>query len=625
MKRKVVGTEILFYSERVDSLTTARLEDVARFLTRDSKSRNIIENIDACLGFLAAKGVNIKGLCAEEIRSGNLKAILGLFFSLSRFKQQQQQQKQQQQQQDALKQAKHDTQSDQHTQTPQNLSPAQHCPIHSQQQQTLSTPLPSTQGDMQSRLPGPSVRGTGTEAKLRKSSSSRRSQSFNHCDKTKTTAPACSQHTDKSSPPLVMVDQGPPNSPVPPPTSTNEATSSTTCTKGWRSKSLNAKHSATSSILSVKQPSSASLEAPPKVIAQKSMLDKLKLFNSRPSSRASSVASLEDPEALPPEVDGGNVCPVHPEPQSSHQRPSSTSPKLALKGIAQRTLGRALAPKISAAKAAEKEKDKVKQKGKEKVIKRSSGVDQDQIRDETRSETQALVDVKKSSFIPKGTKSNSNKKEASSTSQSGIPKPGHAGKGPGLVKVVVATPCGKEGERSRNVKAGGSVPLHKCPMENKNSSSTSSLASSEGRLSQNSMCSVVQSTACNTASVQLPQPLAQYSHPNTATVAPFMYRSRTDMDKTELMEGAEVKKERSVLHSKSIHTSLESLTAKLGLGQHVWAPQPPAKLQLEALLMEPQEGVTPLSWYRGPRRCTRKDVLQCPLRREAGVWTLKRA
>lgn len=24
-----------------------------------------IENIDACLGFLAAKGVNIKGLCAE--------------------------------------------------------------------------------------------------------------------------------------------------------------------------------------------------------------------------------------------------------------------------------------------------------------------------------------------------------------------------------------------------------------------------------------------------------------------------------------------------------------------------------------------------------------------------------
>ncbi|KAG7277222.1 hypothetical protein CRUP_000451 [Coryphaenoides rupestris] len=52
----------------------------------------MIDNIDACLSFLAAKGVNIQGLSAEEIRNGNLKAILGLFFSLSRYKQQQQQQ-----------------------------------------------------------------------------------------------------------------------------------------------------------------------------------------------------------------------------------------------------------------------------------------------------------------------------------------------------------------------------------------------------------------------------------------------------------------------------------------------------------------------------------------------------
>nr|BAE34463.1 unnamed protein product [Mus musculus] len=55
----------------------------------------MIENIDACLNFLAAKGINTQGLSAEEIRNGNLKAILGLFFSLSRYKQQQQQQQQQ--------------------------------------------------------------------------------------------------------------------------------------------------------------------------------------------------------------------------------------------------------------------------------------------------------------------------------------------------------------------------------------------------------------------------------------------------------------------------------------------------------------------------------------------------
>ncbi|ERE77358.1 neuron navigator 2-like isoform 2 [Cricetulus griseus] len=56
----------------------------------------MIENIDACLNFLAAKGINTQGLSAEEIRNGNLKAILGLFFSLSRYKQQQQQQPQKQ-------------------------------------------------------------------------------------------------------------------------------------------------------------------------------------------------------------------------------------------------------------------------------------------------------------------------------------------------------------------------------------------------------------------------------------------------------------------------------------------------------------------------------------------------
>uniref|UniRef100_W5L0I1 Neuron navigator 2 n=1 Tax=Astyanax mexicanus TaxID=7994 RepID=W5L0I1_ASTMX len=466
----------------------------------ESRSQ-MIGNIDACLAFLAAKGVNIKGFCAEEIRSGNLKAILGLFFSLSRFKQQQQQQQhQQQQQQEALKQTNHDTQSVQQTQT---------------------------------QLPGPSVRagGSGSEAKLRKSSSSssssRRSQSFNHCDKTKTAAPAFSLHTDKSpSPSPIMVDEGPPNSQVPPPTSISGSTS--TSTKGWRSKSLNAKHSATSSMLSVKQPSSAALEAPPKVIAQKSMLDKLKLFNSRPSSRASSVASLGDPDTVPEEPDGGSVCSIHPEAQLGNQRPNSTSPKLALKGIAQRTLSRALAPKISSAKAAEKDKDKGKQKGKEKSAKRSSGVEQDQVREETRTVTQGLVEVKKSSSIPKGTKgSSSAKKDASSSfssSQSGIPKPGHAGKTPGLVKASVAPPCGgerRDGERTRNLRTGGTVLSHKCSMESKNSGSTSSLASSDGRCSQNSNSSIIQSTT----SVQLPQPQPQYSHPNTATVAPFMYSS----------------------------------------------------------------------------------------------------
>ncbi|XP_034161746.2 neuron navigator 3 isoform X2 [Pangasianodon hypophthalmus] len=513
----------------------------------ESRSQ-MIENIDACLGFLAAKGVNIKGLCAEEILSGNLKAILGLFFSLSRYKQQQQHA--------SLKQANNETHILQ-TARVRSASPAQthspwctpHAPpcpghIHEHEQHNTTASVLKTQEDMQSRLPAPSIQP--------RRSSSRRSQSFIHRDESKTPTLTCSQRTDKSSPSPVMVDQGPPSSPVLP----SSSTTGTTSTKGWRSKSLNAKHSATSSSLSIKQPSSASLEVPPKVIAQKSMLDKLKLFNSRPSSRTSSIASLDDPEASNPDLNEANICPVHPEAHLGNQQPlmaSNSSPKLALKGIAQRTLGRTLVPKI---KAAEKDKDKVKTNSKDKTTKRSSGIEQDLIieeREENRAEPPTLADGKKSSLIPKGTKSHSNAKKDGS-SQSGIPKPGQTTKASGVVKNSAALPGGKV-EHSRGFRAGGAALVHKCPIENKNSNSASSLVLTEGRCSQNSSSSITQ--ASNTNNIQLPQ--TQHSHPNTATVAPFMYRSQTDVDKTGVTEEGEGKKERSVLHSKSIHTSLESL------------------------------------------------------------------
>ena len=46
-------------------------------------------NIQTCLNFLLAKGVAVQDVHAKEIREGNLKSILGLFFQLSRYKQQQ--------------------------------------------------------------------------------------------------------------------------------------------------------------------------------------------------------------------------------------------------------------------------------------------------------------------------------------------------------------------------------------------------------------------------------------------------------------------------------------------------------------------------------------------------------
>ncbi|KAI5616165.1 neuron navigator 2 isoform X6 [Silurus asotus] len=528
-------------AELIQVVANERIADINGYPENRSQ---MIENIDACLGFLAAKGVNIKGLCAEEIRSGNLKAILGLFFSLSRYKQQQQH--------EALKQAKDETQVLQVARV-QCASPSQvhspwctphtpSCPVHIHEQDTSASGL-KTQEDMQSRLPGPSIQP--------RRSSSRRSQSFIHRDESPTLT--CSQHTDKSSPSPVMLDQEPPSSPV-------LQSGSTSSTKGWRSKSLNAKHSATSSILSIKQPSSPSLEVPPKVIAQKSMLDKLKLFNSRPSSRASSTISLEDPEGSNTDLNEANICHVHPEAHLGNQQPlmaSNSSPKLALKGIAQRTLSRTLVPK---AKASEKDKDKVKMRGKtdkDKTTKRSSGVEQNRNVDEqneTRAEPSNMTEGKKSSLIPKGTKSHSNtKKEVSS--QSGIPKPGHTSKVSGVIKNSVALPGGKV-ENSRAFRTGGSLLAYKCSMENKNSNSATSLV--EGRCSHNISTSIAQTSNVN--NIQLPQ--TQHSHPNTATVAPFMYRSQTDVDKSGMSEGGEWNKERSNLRSKSIHTSLESLKEK---------------------------------------------------------------
>uniref|UniRef100_A0A8D0GYJ8 Calponin-homology (CH) domain-containing protein n=1 Tax=Sphenodon punctatus TaxID=8508 RepID=A0A8D0GYJ8_SPHPU len=96
----------------------------------------MIENIDACLSFLAAKGINIQGLSAEEIRNGNLKAILGLFFSLSRYKQQQQQ---------PQKQHPQHHPSQQPPIVCQQTGPSSQCQVGVQQQQQQQQPqLPAS-------------------------------------------------------------------------------------------------------------------------------------------------------------------------------------------------------------------------------------------------------------------------------------------------------------------------------------------------------------------------------------------------------------------------------------------------------------------------------------------------
>lgn len=325
--------------------------------------------------------------------------------------------------------------------------------------------------------------------------------------------------------------------------------------KPWRSKSLSVKHSATSSMLSVKP---AGPEAPrptpeamkPAPNNQKSMLEKLKLFNSKGGSKAgegsaSRDTSCERLEILPSFEESEELEAASRALPTAG--PASSSPKIALKGIAQRTFSRALTNKKSSPKGGEKEKEKQqreKEKEKEKgkdLTKRVSMTDRPDLKEDPKEELSgvAVTEMPKksskiASFIPKGGRLNSTKKEAAAPSHSGIPKPGMKNT-PGKSPSAPIPP--KEGERSRGKLSSSGLPPQKPQLDSRHSSSSSSLASSEGKgpggttlnhsISSQTVSGSVgttQTTGSNTVSVQLPQPQQQYNHPNTATVAPFLYR-----------------------------------------------------------------------------------------------------
>uniref|UniRef100_A0ACB8G3D4 Neuron navigator 2 n=1 Tax=Sphaerodactylus townsendi TaxID=933632 RepID=A0ACB8G3D4_9SAUR len=368
-----------------------------------------------------------------------------------------------------------------------------------------------------------------------------------------------------------------------------------TAVKPWRSKSLSAKHTTTSSTLSVKQPIQETPKPPPEMVkttanGQKSMLEKLKLFNTKGVSKAGG-SSLECPGSRETSCERLEILPSFEESEEmdatnrnvNNPGPTSNSPKIALKGIAQRTFSRALTNKKSSPKGSEKEKEKQKDKEKEKnTAKRTSVTEKTEIKEEPKEEQTppAATEMPKksskiASFIPKGGKLHSAKKEAAAPSQSGIPKPG--------VKTTTgksssAPSSAKEGERGRSGKSALGPSHQKTQLDGQNSSSTSSLASSEGKgaagvpmITSSSIpaasgpTSTTQTIGSNTVSVQLPHPQQQYSHPNTATVAPFMYRSQTDNEGNVTAEpstgGVSVHMD-SALYTKTGQPILEDLSGE---------------------------------------------------------------
>uniref|UniRef100_A0A8C7BM97 Neuron navigator 2 n=1 Tax=Neovison vison TaxID=452646 RepID=A0A8C7BM97_NEOVI len=604
-------TDGVLLAQIIQVVANEKIEDINGCPKNRSQ---MIENIDACLNFLAAKGINIQGLSAEEIRNGNLKAILGLFFSLSRYKQQQQQPQKQ------------------HLSAPPPPAVAQaagapsHCQAGSPQLQGPATPQapgqplqPAThqqskaQAEMQSRLPGPTARvsAAGSEAKTRGGSATannRRSQSFNNYDKSKpVTSPLpppppnshekeplaspASAHPGMSENAPASLESG--SSPSPANSSASSAIPQPgAASKPWRSKSVSVKHSVTASVLSVKQPVPEAPRPAPEAMKpapnnQKSMLEKLKLFNSKGASKAG-----EGPGSRDTSCERLEILPSFEESEEmevttrslSTAGPASNSPKIALKGIAQRTFSRALTNKKSSPKGNEKEKEKQqREKEKEKskdLAKRASVTERQDLKEGPKEDPSGTVvtempkkSSKIASFIPKGGKLNSAKKEAPAPSHSGIPKPGMKSM-PG--KSPSAPAPSKEVERSRGGKPSSGLPQQKPQLDGRHSSSSSSLASSEGKgpggttlnhsISSQTVSGSVgttQTTGSNTVSVQLPQPQQQYSHPNTATVAPFLYRSQTDTEGNVTAESSSTGVSMEPSHyTKSGQPALQELTGE---------------------------------------------------------------
>ncbi|XP_043944008.1 neuron navigator 3 isoform X1 [Protopterus annectens] len=543
-------------AEIIEIIANEKVEDINGCPRNQSQ---MIENVDTCLSFLAARGVNVQGLSAEEIRNGNLKAILGLFFSLSRFKQQQQQQQQYYQSLVELQQ-----------QVAQQIA----APV--------ATSQPKLQQEMQSRLPGPSrVPAAGSSTKAQGAANlNRRSQSFNSIDKNKPPQYAASNEKEivKGQPPSAGM-----NGNVQPPTSTGQQQVSAipppNSGKPWRSKSMNVKHTATSPVLSVKQPSpvtspsSERLKPPPSEPAktpsssQKSMLERFKMINTRttsrslcPSSGPTDTSREEDTLSEYGDLDGFSSG-------INSSGSTSSSPKVSPRTALPKAANKLLSNK----KALPQPKDKdEKEKGKAKASTEKN----------IKEEKEQLTDTSKksskiASMIPKGGKTTSSKKESLIPTSSGIPKPGS--KVPTGKPAATSSHTGvKEPEKTRTTKGSPTQPIQRSQTNEKVSSTEHSasidgaghaaLASPTSSLSTTAPAvSVTSSSGQSTGNgtVQLPQQ-QQYSHPNTATVAPFMYRTHSENDCTSLppADSCTSPTKISLIYSKTAKQCLEEISGE---------------------------------------------------------------
>nr|XP_023487223.1 neuron navigator 3 isoform X6 [Equus caballus] len=533
-------------AEIIQIIANEKVEDINGCPRSQSQ---MIENVDVCLSFLAARGVNVQGLSAEEIRNGNLKAILGLFFSLSRYKQQQHHQQQYYQslvelQQRVTHASPQADASQAKTQQDMQSSLAARYATQSNHSGIATSQKKPT------RLPGPSrVPAAGSSSKVQGASNlNRRSQSFNSIDKNKPPNYANGNEKDSSKGPQPSSgangNMQPPGTAAQPPAS---AIPSPSASKPWRSKSMNVKHSATSTMLTVKQSSPVTSPTPsadrlkPPVSegvktapsGQKSMLEKFKLVNARtalrppqsPSSGLGDAGKDDDAFSESGEMEGFNSG-------LNSGGSTNSSPKVSPKLAPPKAGSKNLSNKKSLLQPKEKEE---KNRDKNKVCTEKPVKDEkDQLTEMAPKKTSKIA-----SLIPKGSKTTAAKKESLIPSSSGIPKPGS--KVPTAKQTISpGNAASKESEKFRTTKGSTSQSLPK-PMTAEKASTSHCPAPLEGRdasqASPAGSCAVPVAQGlgqgAGNGAVQLPQQ-QQHSHPNTATVAPFIYRAHSENEGTSL-------------------------------------------------------------------------------------------
>ncbi|XP_037395912.1 neuron navigator 3 isoform X3 [Pygocentrus nattereri] len=540
----------------------------------------MIENVEACLTFLEARGVSVQGLTAEEVCKGNLKSILGLFFILSRYKQQQQQQQQYLQslvelQQQVTHQAtgaappSHKTQDMQSSLTARYASPTAHSGIAAPQKKNTRLPGPS-------RSPAAGSVGSSSKAPPSATALNRRSQSFNSIDKNRPLQYASGNDRESvKSIPLAGSMNG---------SSSGQQLASSipspTAGKAWRSKSMNMKHSATSSMLATSPtsspppPSTPDRQRPPLTDAsksapgnQRSMLEKFRLINSRSASRTSpSMAemALQEEDDLSEYGDEGSCSPVPSNGMSKQQGKTPASSVLTQnKSTASITATTANSQSSStntnknALKSLPQPKDK-EEKSKSKS-KASTPPKEEPAPVEPAKKTSRIA-----SMIPKGGKTPTAKKESAIPASSGIPKPGLKApaasantKSAGGQPSLAGAPVKEGGEKAKSGKGGQAYYMQR--LEGRKTSMVSSTSTSA--LSGSTASTIGGGGVLGgNGAVQLPQQ-QQHNHPNTATVAPFICRTYSENDCTAVIEPC-LSPTKELIYNKTAKQCLEEISGE---------------------------------------------------------------